>query len=319
MSRCAAARAACAARAMGLALALAALAPGARAWGDEGHEIIASIAYWHLGAAARAEVDAVLQADPDELTAPDFVARSTWADRWRDSDRYASRERYEATRRWHYADVEIDSAPRPAKPDLLRSLDAACGGHPPLPAGVRASAGPAEACVVDKVEQFAAEWRSPSTPAPERLLALKFLIHFVGDLHQPLHLADDHDTGGNEVALVQRGRHGAANLHAYWDTGLVRRLGRRPERVAQSLDEAITVEQARTWSAGGPADWALDSFALARDVAYDWRGAVRVSADSGKPALRLGDAYEARALPVVREQLAKAGIRLAVLLEAGAK
>lgn len=292
-----------------LALIAALLAPPARAWGDEGHEIIASIAWWHLGPTARARVEAVLAADHDDLTGADFVARSTWADRWRDSDRHASRERYEATRRWHFADVEIEGG----------SLDAACGGHAPLPVGVAASAGPAAACVVDKVEQFAAEWRSPSTPAPERALALKYLIHFVGDLHQPLHLADHHDAGGNEVALLQGERGAAANLHAYWDTALVRRLGRRPLRVAQSLDEAITPARLQAWSRGGPRDWALESFALARDVAYDWRGAIREPEASGHVALRLDGDYDARALRVVREQLSKAGIRLALLLDPGTR
>jgi hypothetical protein len=83
---------------------------------------------------------------------------------------------YQTTRMWHFVDIE-----------LAESLASACFGHPPLPPGIPASTGPPRACVVDKIDQFAKELGNPATPASVRLLALKFLLHFVGDLHQPLH------------------------------------------------------------------------------------------------------------------------------------
>jgi nuclease S1 len=58
---------------------------------------------------------------------------------------------------------------------------------------------------VDKIDQFAAELANPATADPERLLALKFLLHFVGDLHQPLHAADDHDAGGTKELVMAEG------------------------------------------------------------------------------------------------------------------
>jgi hypothetical protein len=150
------------------------------AWGDEGHKVIALIAEHHLDPAVRAKVATLLAADTDPLTAHDIASEATWADKYRDSDRSTTKVRYEATWRWHFVDIEL------AQPDL----GAACFGHPPLPPGVPASKGPPQACVVDKIDQFAAELGDRATSAPEQLLALKFLLHFVGDLHQPLHAAE---------------------------------------------------------------------------------------------------------------------------------
>jgi hypothetical protein len=114
-------------------------------------------------------------ADTDTLTAHDIASEATWADKYRDSDRDTTKIRYKATGQWHFVDVEL------AQPDLA----SACFGHPPLPPGIPASKGPPQACVVDKINQFATELGDPATGASEQLLALKFLLHFVGDLHQP--------------------------------------------------------------------------------------------------------------------------------------
>jgi len=129
----------------------------------------------------------MLTADPDTLTAHDIASGVTWADRDRDSDRGGSRQRYEQTRQWHFVNIELDGP----------NLDRACFGHPRLPAAVPASSGPAKACLVDKIEQFTAELSNSATAPGERLLALEFLLHLVGDVHQPLHAVDDHDAGGN--------------------------------------------------------------------------------------------------------------------------
>ena len=147
----------------------------AHAWGDEGHRVVGLLAERFLEPRARAEVDALLAADSDALTAPDFASRTTWADRWRDSDRGTTGQRYRATRAWHFTDAQI------AGPDP----DTVCSGYPPLPAGTPASEGPAQDCVVNKVEQFAAELADAAPPRAERGPALKYLLHLVGDLHQP--------------------------------------------------------------------------------------------------------------------------------------
>jgi hypothetical protein len=120
---------------------------------------------------------------------------------------------------------------------------------------------------VDKVDQFAAELANPATAAPERLLALKFLLHFVGDLRQPLHAADDHDAGGTKELVTAEGLH-PGNLHRYWDIEFVKRLGTAPRRVAAGLIGQISEAQRQEWSSGAPADWAMEAFALARSDAY---------------------------------------------------
>ena len=102
---------------------------------------------------------------------------------------------------------------------------------------------------MDKVDQFAAELASPATADSERLLALKFLLHFVGDLHQPLHAADDHDAGGTEEPDVAEGFH-PGNLHHYWDIEFVERLGTDPRRVAASLIGQISDAQRQEWASG---------------------------------------------------------------------
>ena len=218
-------------------LAVSLLPRHAAAWGDEGHEIIALVAEQYLDAATRSEVVAMLGADRDNLTAHDIASEATWADRYRDSDRDRSRRRYETTRQWHFVNIELDS------PDL----DRACFGHPRLPASVPASSRPAKACVVDKIEQFTAELGNSATGSGERLLALKFLLHLIGDVHQPLHAADSHDAGANRRQVTAAG-FGAGNLHHFWDVEFVERLGSDPKAVAARLIAGISEEQRQRWS-----------------------------------------------------------------------
>jgi hypothetical protein len=263
----------------------------ANAWGDLGHKVTALIAYRHLTPKARTTLDALLASDSDTLSGPDFASRATWADRYRNAHR--------ETAAWHFVDIEIDA------PDMA----AACFHFPAL-GGALAGAGPAEDCVVDKIDEFAAELKSAATPRTERLLALKYLIHFIGDLHQPLHAADHHDRGGNCVLLAApQGR--ATNLHAYWDVDVVEALGHSPEQIAEKLDARRSGAETKNWSGGTAADWAMESFELGRHDAYalhalptcQRRGSVALSAE-----------YAAQAQKDAATQLLKAGLRMAAVL-----
>lgn len=273
--------------------------PDAHAWGDGGHRIIGLIAQNYLDPAIRDRVFALLAADPDPLTAHDLASATTWADRFRDSDRNSSRVHYSQTHDWHFIDIELDA------PDI----DAACFGHPPMAPETPASNGPAHACVVDKIEQFAAELQAADTPPEERLLALKFLLHFVGDLHQPLHASDNHDEGGNLVMVSAPGFR-SGNLHHFWDAEFVWQLGGEPRSIARRLLAQITPEQVGLWSQGSPSDWAAESFEVARSVAY---GGLPTRPRNG--SYRLSNAYVRAATGAVSEQLSKAGVRLAALLD----
>jgi hypothetical protein len=167
--------------------------------------------------------------------------------------------------------------------------------------------------------------RSPSTGAEEQRLALQFLLHLVGDLHQPLHAADNHDHGGNDIRVKGAGSP-PGNLHHYWDTVFVRRLGTRADDVSRELIAGISDDDRRAWSAGSPADWAKESFQIARNRVY---GPLQhTSAHSGTGAdldagisgggrprpVTLDERYEADAGNVVAGQLQRAGVRLARLL-----
>ena len=275
------------------AAALTLAASPAFAWGDLGHEVIAKIAYAHLTPAARAKVDALLASDPDTLTAPDIASRATWADKYRSEHR--------ETAEWHYVDIEIDH------PDL----DAACFGHPRLAPGQPASQGPAHDCVTDKIEEFAAELRDPATPTAERVLALKFVLHFVGDLHQPLHASDHMDRGGNCVGLSPSPDGHANNLHAYWDSTVVRALGRSADEIAAKLDAQITPAEISEWSPGDARAWALEGFELAKRDVYALPD--RPTCEDHR-SVALSSAYEATAERDAAVQLEKAGVRLAWVL-----
>jgi S1/P1 Nuclease len=267
----------------------------ALAWGDEGHEVIALIAQSRLDPGARKNVDALLAADTDSLTEHNIAAAATWADKFRDSDRNGARQN---TRLWHFVDLEI------AAPDL----DRACFGRPALPAGTLASNGPAQDCVVDKIDEFAAELANPATDPSERVVALKFLLHLVGDLHQPLHAADDHDRGGNDKRVSAPGMK-AETLHHYWDTEFVEQLGPDSQRIATTLIGRMSSTDARNWAQGKPADWAMESFKVAKDDAYG-----RLPTPNARGKYRLTDDYVAMADRDVASQLSKAGVRLAVML-----
>jgi hypothetical protein len=274
------------------------LTGSAFAWGNEGHETVGEIATHFLEPVVRQKVMAMLAADTDKLTAHDFVSETTWADRFRDSDRGGTQVHYLATRNWHFVDTELSDA----------NIDTACFGHPAIPAGKVASLGPANDCVVDKINEFATELKSNATSKSERLVALKFLLHFVGDLHQPLHASDAHDAGGNAKNVSAAGL-GSGTLHGFWDTQFVAQLGADPIALGDALAAKITTANVTTWSAGTPTDWAHESFAIAKTSVY---GKLPKPGSNGKYVLPAS--YVSASKAIVTLQLQRAGVRLASVL-----
>jgi hypothetical protein len=258
------------------------------AWGDEGHEIIALIARDHLAPPVRARVDQLLARDQDPLTAPDMAARATWADRWRST--------HPETAGWHYINLELN------RPDFY----AACK---------RSGA----SCIVDKLSLFESELGNTRISDWQRVFALKMVLHLVGDLHQPLHAADSHDRGGNCEQVrytppfmgVRLGPAEVTSLHAYWDRAGVAELGRDPKSVAAALEHNITPAQVSAWSRGKTDDWALESFGVARSVVYSYGGPLACVPGEPTPLSRV---YQDQAKAVTAQQLSRAGIRLATVL-----
>jgi hypothetical protein len=275
------------------ALTLAIIIPqDAFAWGDDGHKVVAFIAERYLTPEVRNTVEALLAQDTDPLTQHDIASEATWADKYRNSHR--------ETANWHFVDIEIDS------PDI----NAACYGRPALPPNTVASNGPPQACILDKIIQFVSEIERPGTDPEERLVALKFLLHFVGDMHQPLHSSDNHDRGGNSVKVIVDGfNHKPRDeLHAFWDTQFVDGLGRAPATIAQQLIDQITPEQKAKWEQGSVNDWAMEAFQISKVDVYG-------NPPLSKDALQHLDAnYVSRAESDVALQLSRAGVRLAYIL-----
>jgi hypothetical protein len=162
--------------------------------------------------------------------------------------------------------------------------------------------------VVDKIEQFAAELTEPKTDPEEQVVALKFLLHFVGDLHQPLHSSDDNDRGGN-AKKVSANEFKAGNLHHYWDTEFVALLETDAKSIASDQIGHISKEQQRKWQSGSPSDWAVETFEVAKADAYG-----QLPEPSARNTYQLTDEYVTTATDDVALQLSKAGVRLAFLL-----
>ncbi len=260
---------------------------------------MALVAEHYLDPGVKQQVDAMLAADTDTLTAHDIADEANWADKFRDSDAGTTKIQYRQTRQWHRIDLEIDH------PDL----DAACFHLHGKPFTTPASEGPADDCIVDKIEAFTEELSSKATPPSERLLALKFLLHFVGDLHQPLHASDNHDQGGSKVQVTASGSE-PGTLHHYWNEDFLDYLGDDPKAIADDLADGI--RQSKTFdkmAAGTPVDWAWESYGLARDHAY---GKLPPKKPDG--SYDLPPDYVTDAIETVRLQLAHAGVRLAVTL-----
>jgi hypothetical protein len=250
-------------------------------------------------------------------TKTDIAGEATWADALRER----SPEGRVATTKWHY--VKLDSA----NPDLTK----ACFGKPALPTMAPASHGLQDDCIVDKIEQFAKELRDPATFPGERLMALQFLLNFVGDIHDPLHTIEHNDQEGRCVALLPPGAKTPVRLSAYWQDTLVGEAeGKDPAVAASRIVAELTPADVRKWSTGTPVNWAQESYEVAKEIAYSFVKDVPKDAGGSKYAFpaRKGEndpcgpvklygvdsTYRDRAVAAVKEQLAKAGVRLAFLL-----
>ena len=301
------------------AASLCVFAGSAFAWGNDGHEIIGHIAYDRLTPAVRARVDAMLAADSDTLTRPDFASRTSWAETYRnDGDK---KLHYDQTRLWFFTDVEL-SAPGPE-----RGLDDACGHFPQLPPGTPASEGPANDCLTSKVIQFTDELAAPNTPPAERLKALKYVMNLVGDVHMPFHTSDNRDDHANCLQVLTAPGAEMKQLHHYWDDSAVDNLiaadrAQHPgdtnlAKVARQLSSEIKPGEAAKWESGDAKQWTLETFKIAQTVGYNLpRHPVCTPGMkwADYPPFVIPADYQARTLQTTRVELQQAGVRLAWLL-----
>jgi S1/P1 Nuclease len=247
------------------------LSAPAYAWGPEGHEIIARIAADNLTPSAHLRISQLLGGDAPAL----MVLDSNWADEIR-ADR-------PDTVAWHFVNIEIGTKGYDPRRD--------CGK---------------DNCVVAQIDRDMSVLRDVKASRPAKLEALRFLIHFIGDLHQPLHAADRHDKGGNTLLVLQGRRR--SNLHRVWDEDVVEALGPDPMAVAADIEAGLSPQEKARIITGAPVDWANESFQIAAQEIYaklPLTGPVRLPRD-----------YTSRERAIVRLQLARAGFRLAMALNA---
>jgi hypothetical protein len=244
----------------------------ARAWGRLGHRASSDLAMTLLTPSARAAVADLLA--PGETLAD----ASTWADEIR-------RDRRE-TGPWHYVNVPI------ANDHYDKHFCEAQEGG----------------CVVSKAEEMKALLADPKRPREERREALRFLVHFLQDLHQPLHVGENADKGGNDLQVQFFGQ--GSNLHRVWDSGLLEQVSPEEAAWAARLQALATPENVRKWSSGTIENWAEESFQASKTRAYkDPSSGQRLTSGA-----KLGRDYQDANLSVAEARLAQSGVRVAATL-----
>jgi S1/P1 Nuclease len=267
-----------------LLVLLTPLAP-AQAYWEYGHETVALIAETSMSVKTRGAVQRLLRAAP-LLGTPHCPLRnmkdvSVWADCIK-----GDRIRWGYTNSWHYQNVDI------CKPFDLKS--ACADGN----------------CVSAQIDRNVALLKNRTLPAHVRLEALAFLVHFVGDLHQPLHAGDHEDRGGNDLK-ASYGVMPGYNLHTVWD-GL---LADRALSAAPAIARRFTADEKSAMAAGSTRDWSMENWAVSRDIAY--RRAVDGDPCGPKPQMpvTIDEADVAASRAALRLQVERGGLRLARLLE----
>jgi hypothetical protein len=229
-------------------------------WGKTGHRVVGQIAENHLSPKAAKAVR--------ELLGPDSLAEvSNWADEIRSDPSWKRADP------WHYVNIPDGETYETMSKN---------------PAGD----------VIVALKKFEATLRNPAAPKEERIQALKFMVHMIGDLHQPLHAGKRDDLGGNRVSVHWFRSVEATNLHTVWDDLIIEQEKLSFTEWTRFLDHP-TAAEVKDWQATSYAGWMEESFKL-RDRCYDF-----------KPELPLSYEYVYKSMPIVKQRLLQAGVRLA--------
>ena len=242
---------------------LLAAAP-ALGWLDKGHRVVALIADANLSPEARQQIQEILPAGTslaDAAVWPDHEGRN-----FRDFDAL------------HYVSIADSGAGYDQSRDC-----------------------PKRNCIVEALNSFVAILGDKNTPLVVRRLALRYVAHLAGDLHQPLHTGRATDSGGTLIKVSYQGQ--STNLHLFWDGNLVDLEAGSDEELAKRLGANVSAEQRQKWQSGDAKQWTDESLMLARSQAY-------AIGESGE----LSDDYVDQGRSTVRTRLAQAGFRLAWLL-----
>jgi hypothetical protein len=245
-------------------------------WGPDGHEIVAALAQARLTENARKGIQSL-------IGEASLASVANWADE--------VRPQRDETYNWHFVDIPMNASGFSDERDCFlpssKHKDAATDHHN---------------CVVDRIEMFRQVLSDKNAPKDVRAEALKFLVHFIGDIHQPLHAVGE-AAGGNRIAVDQFGsslcgQH-FCNLHGAWDSGLIQHTGMARGEYVAHLEKWIAEEHLT--AGGNPEDWANESHNYAQMA---WL-------DSGSS---IDESYYQKQIKIVDERLALAGLRLAAVL-----
>jgi hypothetical protein len=251
-------------------LAFNLLTPGSSfSWFDKGHRIVGLIAQANLTSEARKEIAVIL---PRSMTLADAAV-------WPDHEGRSIRD-FDPL---HYVSI----------PENADGYD-------------QARDCPERNCMVEALKWFLAVVGDRNAPVMTRRLALYYVAHLVGDIHQPLHAGRIKDRGGIDIVVSYRGE--TTNLHFFWDTNLVHLEAGTEEEIAERLTTNLTEQERLKWQAGDPVQWTNESLTLVRSYGYNTGASVELSDD-----------YVEKARPIVRQRLTQAGLRLAWLLNTAFK
>jgi len=240
-------------------------AQGALAWGATGHRVVAELAEQNLSPKAKAGIANI-------IGEKNLLAElADWPDQIRSDD-----DNWGHTAPWHYISIDDhehfgDDLKRSDKGDILEALG-----------------------------RFEAVIRDDAASEEERWQALAFYVHFVGDIHQPLHVGNRTDRGGNDVKLMYFGE--PSNLHKVWDSGMIGTVGLSYSEYVRFLDDVIAEEQAE-YAAASYVDWAQES--------KDLRPQVYKLETNRDEEVDLGYKYNYWNRSTMDQRLRKAGYRLA--------
>ena len=245
-------------------------------WGHDGHEIVASLAQTRLTENTKTGVRSL-------IGDASLASIASWADEVRP-------ERDE-TYNWHFVDIPTKASGFSDERDCF------------LPASRhKGSATDHHNCVVDRIEIFKKVLSDSNASHDDRIEALKFLVHFVGDVHQPFHAIGE-AAGGNGISVsefgsTQCGRH-SCNLHGAWDSGLIQHTGMGQDEYVAHLEKLIFDEHLT--ATGSPEDWANESHEYAQAALLP-------------DGAQIDENYYRQEITVVDRRLALAGLRLAAVL-----
>lgn len=248
-----------------LVVVLLALPMAASAWSAFGHRLVAALAADQLTARTQAQIVELLQGEAE----PTLPGIATWADQLRDNDPDLGKR----SAKWHYVNMPEGTC------DYVPARDCRNGD-----------------CLIEAIRKQTAILSDTSRPRGERAQALKFVVHFIGDVHQPLHVGLGRDRGGNDVQVNLDGK--GMNLHSLWDRELLASTGRGQAGYTEHL-QALPPPKARQ---GTVEDWARESCDIVATPGFY------------PPRATLDHDYVRRWTPVAETRLRLAGQRLARVL-----